>query len=103
MYAYPNACCEVIALYFGAGDFRETLHIVTMCGVDVDCNAGMIMPILAIQKGMCIIPEDLIHPAFSEIISYMRGRFRKITMEDLVSETLNSIKKANIKQGGTKK
>lgn len=103
IHAYPNACCEIIALYFGAGDYRETLHIVTMCGVDVDCNAGMIMPILAIQKGMCIIPQDLIHPAFSEINSYMRGRFRKITMEDLVSDTLNSIKKANTKQGGTKK
>ena len=95
IHAYPNACCEVIALYFGMGDFRETLHIITMCGVDVDCNAGMIMPILTIQQGMCIIPEDLNHPAFSEIISYMRGRFRKISMEDLVSDTLNSIKKAN--------
>ncbi len=90
IHAYPNACCEVIALYYGNGDYSKTLHIVTMCGVDVDCNAGMIMPILAIQKGMRIIPEKLIHPAFSELITYMRG-MRKMTLEELVDDTLNSI------------
>ena len=90
IHAYPNACCEVIALYYGNGDYSRTLHIVTMCGVDVDCNAGMIMPVLAIQQGMCIIPEKLIHPAFSELITYMRG-MRKITLEELVDDTFNSI------------
>lgn len=94
IHAYPNACCEIIALLYGSGDFRETLHIITMCGVDVDCNAGMIMPILTINQGMRIIPNELIHPAFSELATYMRGRFRKITLEELVNDTLCSIKKA---------
>ena len=67
----------------------------TMCGIDVDCNAGMIMPILAIQGGMRVIPENLIHPSFSGLDTYMRGRFRKITMDDLVLETITSIKKAD--------
>ena len=62
----------MIALYYGNGDYEKTLHIVTMCGVDADCNAGMIMPILAIQQGMCIIPEKLIHPAFHELVLYER-------------------------------
>ena len=83
----------MIALYYGNGDYSRTLHIVTMCGVDVDCNAGMIMPVLAIQQGMCIIPEKLIHPAFSELITYMRG-MRKITLEELVDDTFNSISNA---------
>lgn len=94
IHAYPNACCEIIALLYGGGDFRETLHIITMCGVDVDCNAGMIMPLLTIIQGMRIIPKELIHPAFSELATYMRGRFRKITLEELVNDTLCSIKKA---------
>ena len=94
IHAYPNACCEIIALLYGKGEFRETLHIITMCGIDVDCNAGMIMPILAIQGGMRVIPENLIHPSFSGLDTYMRGRFRKITMDDLVLETITSIKKA---------
>ncbi|MDO4272576.1 MAG: ADP-ribosylglycohydrolase family protein [Eubacteriales bacterium] len=94
IHSYPNACCEIIALLYGGGDFGETLHIITMCGIDVDCNAGMIMPLLTIQKGMRIIPKELIHPAFSELVTYMRGRFRKITLEELVDDTLCSIKKA---------
>ena len=98
IHAYPNACCEVIALYYGNGDYTKTLHIVTMCGVDVDCNAGMIMPILAIQQGMGIIPKKLIHPAFSQLITYMRG-MRRIGLEELVDDTLNSILHAK-KQGG---
>ena len=97
IHAYPNACCEVIALYFGDGDYTETLHIVTMCGVDADCNAGMIMPIPAIQQGMCIIPEKLVHPAFHELITYMRGRGR-CTLDELVDDTLNSIKDAKNKE-----
>lgn len=93
IHSYPNACCEIIALWYGAGDYEETLHIVTMCGIDADCNAGMIMPILAIQKGMCIIPERLIHPAFSVLTTYLR-KYKRMTLDELVDDTFNSIKKA---------
>jgi hypothetical protein len=58
-----------------------------------DCNAGMIMPILAIQKGMCIIPERLIHPAFSVLTTYLR-KYKRMTLDELVDDTFNSIKKA---------
>lgn len=90
IHAYPNICCEIIALYYGQGDYQETLHIVTMCGVDVDCNAAMIMPLLAIQKGMGIIPKKLIHPAFDTLTTYMRS-YQKITLEQLADDTLHSI------------
>lgn len=93
IHAYPNACCEIIALWYGDGDYEKTLHIVIMCGIDADCNAGMIMPVLAIQKGMCIIPERLNHPAFSVLTTYLR-KYKTITLEELVDDTLNSIKNA---------
>lgn len=64
-----------------------------MCGVDVDCNAGMIMPVIAIMKGMRIIPRKLIHPAFSHLVTYMRGQ-REMTLEELVDDTLNSMRNA---------
>ena len=64
-----------------------------MCGYDVDCNAGMILPVVAIQRGMRIIPERLIHPDFAELSTYMR-KARKIKLEELVDKTLSSIKKA---------
>jgi ADP-ribosylglycohydrolase len=93
IHSYPNACCEIIALMYGDGDFDKTLNIVTMCGIDADCNAGMIMPVLGIQKGMRIIPKRLIVPAFDKLVTYMRS-YEEIMLDDLVSDTLNYIKKA---------
>lgn len=102
IHAYPNACCEVIALFYGEGDFEETLHIITMCGIDVDCNAGMIMPVIAIIKGIESIPPKLVHPAFERLDTYMRGRFRSISLDELVDDTLYSIKKAHKQKEATK-
>ena len=93
IHAYPNACCEIIALMYGEGDYEKTLNIITMCGIDADCNAGMIMPVLGIQQGMRIIPKRLIHPAFDKLITYMRG-YDEINLEDLVDDTLYYIKNA---------
>ena len=93
IHAYPNICCEIIALMYGENDYEKTLKIITMCGVDVDCNAGMIMPIIGIQKGMDNIPKRLIHEAFSTLVTYMRG-YEQITLDELVDETISSITKA---------
>lgn len=91
IHAYPNACCEVIALYYGEGDFSETLHIIAMCGLDADCNAGMIMPIIAIREGCSSIPEKYMHPAFDRLTTYMRGEMREITTDALVDKTVQSV------------
>jgi ADP-ribosylglycohydrolase len=93
IHAYPNACCEIIALMYGEGDFEKTLNIITMCGIDADCNAGMSMPVLGIQKGMGIIPKRLISPAFDKLVTYMR-HYEEIMLDDLVDDTLKYIKKA---------
>lgn len=90
IHAYPNACCEIIALMYGDGDYEKTLNIITMCGVDADCNAGMIMPILGIQKGMSIIPQRLISPAFDLLITYMRN-YEEIKLDELVNDTVKYI------------
>ena len=94
IHAYPNACCEVIALYFGGGDFRETLHIITMCGLDADCNAGMTMPVVAIRGGTDAIPEQYRHPAFEKLTTYMRGEDSEVTLDALVDKTVDSVLKA---------
>ena len=98
IHAYPNACCEIIALLYGHGSFEETLHIITMCGIDVDCNAGSIMPILAVQEGKRVIPERLISPAFSRLDTYMRGKDRSTTLEQLVDDTCDAIRRAKQKE-----
>ena len=48
IHAYPNAAAEVIALWFGNGDFDSTMHISAMEGYDVDCNAAQIGTVVAI-------------------------------------------------------
>ena len=91
IHAFPNACCEVIALYFGEDDFSETLHIITMCGLDADCNAGMVMPIIAIRNGCGSIPERYMHPAFDKLTTYMRGEMRETTMDALTEKTVQAV------------
>ena len=94
IHAYPNACCEVIALWFGEGDFDKTLRTVTMCGLDVDCNAGMVMPIVAIREGCGLIPDKYLHPAFDRLTTYMRGEMREVTLDALVEKTVRSVIRA---------
>ncbi len=101
IHAFPNACCEVIALYFGEGDFEETLHIITMCGLDADCNAGMVMPIVAIRNGCGSIPERYIHPAFDKLTTYMRGEMREITLDALEEKTVQAVAGAMKTKTGT--
>lgn len=92
IHAYPNACAEIIALWYGDGDFEKTLYIVTMAGIDVDCNAAQIMCILGIQNGK--IPMRLIHPAFDRLITYLRS-YEELTLDELVDKTVSSIRNAD--------
>lgn len=97
IHAYPNACCLVIALYYGGGDFARTLHIVTMCGLDADCNAGVIMPVIGISQGPGAIPERYMYPAFERLTTYMRGAFSEIATEELVDRTVAAVSNAQAK------
>lgn len=89
IHSYPNACAEVVALYFGEGDFTKTLKIISQAGVDVDCNAAQIMPIIGIREGTAGIPESYIHEAFLDIKTYMRSP-RHLTLEELVDATVKN-------------
>lgn len=90
IHAYPNACAEVIALWYGNGDYEKTLHIITMAGIDVDCNAAQIMGILGIQQGLNSIPKRLIHPAFDRLVTYLRS-YEEMSLDELVEKTTMSI------------
>ena len=100
IHAYPNACCMVIALYYGEGDFARTLHIVTMCGLDADCNAGAIMPIIGISRGTDAIPRKYLHPAFDTLTTYMRGRFARIATAQLADMTVSAVANALAQPSG---
>jgi ADP-ribosylglycohydrolase len=91
IHAYPNAAAEVVALWFGNGDFNETLHIVGMMGYDVDCNAAQIMTIIGIIDKR--IPSKWTDPIGDEINTYCR-KYKKTSFTELTQLTINSINNA---------
>ena len=85
-------------MYYGHGDFTETLHIITMCGLDADCNAGVLMPVIGISQGLSSIPQKYRHPVFERLTTYMRGDYGEIKTEQLVDLTVTAVLKAQGKQ-----
>jgi hypothetical protein len=84
IHCYPNAAAEVVALWFGDGDFDETMHIVGMIGYDVDCNAAQIMTAVAILNDD--VPEKWMKPIGDEIVTYCRG-MKKLSIRALAEDT----------------
>jgi len=89
IHAYPNAAAEVIALWFGNGDFDQTLHMIGMMGYDVDCNAAQIMTVIGIINKD--VPKKWKEPLGKTIYTYCR-QYKKMTFEDITEWTIQSIK-----------
>ena len=97
VHAYPNVAAEVIALWFGNGDFDETMHIVAMEGQDVDCNAAQIATIIGIIKGINEIGDKWITPIGDKLTTYMRN-MKRMKISDLIEWTIESVIAANKKK-----
>lgn len=86
IHAYPNACAEVIAMWFGNGDFDRTLQIAGGCGQDVDCNAAQIMTIIGIIHGPSCIRPYWSDPFGDDLDTYVRG-MKKMSIRELSKMT----------------
>ena len=86
IHAYPNAAIEVIALWFGEGDFNRTLAAVGGCGQDADCNAAQVMTIIGTIQGPEAIPEYWKKPIGDELDTYVRD-LKKISIRELTEKT----------------
>lgn len=93
IHAYPNAAAEVVALWFGNGDFDKTLHIIAMEGVDVDCNAAQIMTALGIMVGQDKIAAKWTEPFDDNIVTYVRT-MENIDIYELSEWTVSSCRNA---------
>ncbi|GKX30407.1 hypothetical protein SH1V18_28870 [Vallitalea longa] len=93
IHAYPNAAAEVVALWFGNGDYDETLHIIAMEGVDVDCNAAQIMTAIGIIVGKDKIADKWTEPFENNIVTYVRG-MENISIDELTKWTVESCRNA---------
>jgi ADP-ribosylglycohydrolase len=89
IHAYPNAAAEVISLYFGGGDFDETMHYTAMCGQDVDCNAAQLGAVLGAMKGSAAIKQKWHGPLGDTVLTYLRN-MKEVPFESLVRRTISA-------------
>lgn len=85
-HSYPNACAETIALWFGNGDFDETMHIAAMQGQNVDCNASQAATVLGIAGGREAVPEHWSDPFGGMLQTYVRT-MKLISIRELADWT----------------
>jgi len=88
IHAYPNAAAEVIALWYGEGNFDKTMHIISMEGQDVDCNAAQIATALGIANGLESIDKRWIEPIGDDLDTYVRG-MKKMKISGLADWTVD--------------
>lgn len=91
IHAYPNAAAEIVALWFGKGDFDETLFIIAMEGQDVDCNAAQILTAIGILVGIEGIRDSWRKPIGDDLHTYLR-RYREISIRELARRTAKAVK-----------
>ncbi|MBQ1288897.1 MAG: ADP-ribosylglycohydrolase family protein [Erysipelotrichaceae bacterium] len=92
IHAYPNACAEIVALWFGEGDFNKTITFCGGCGQDVDCNAAQIMTVIGTIHGRECIPEYWSRPFGDDLDTYVRG-LKKMKISELTKLTAETAKK----------
>lgn len=86
IHAYPNAAAEVVALWFGDGDFDETAYVIAMAGQDVDCNAAQVLTAVGILVGEEKIRQQWKDPIGDCLQTYLR-RYRQISIQELAHRT----------------
>jgi len=88
IHSYPNAAAEVIALYYGNGDFDETMHIIASCGQDVDCNAAQIAVVLGSMFGTAVIGKKWLEPFSDKLVTYLRAENKILSLRTLEQNTV---------------
>ncbi|MFA6846552.1 MAG: ADP-ribosylglycohydrolase family protein, partial [Sphaerochaetaceae bacterium] len=88
IHSYPNAAAEVIALYYGNGNFNETMHVIASCGQDVDCNAAQIAVALGSLLGTKMMDKVWMEPFTDEVVTYLRADDKKMSLTALQQDTI---------------
>lgn len=93
IHVYPNAAAEIIALWYGNGDFDRTATIICMEGKDADCTAAPVLNILGVMYGTKILTPKWTEPLGTTVYTIMR-KYRKISLQTLCQETVESVRRA---------
>lgn len=92
IHAYPNAAAEVVALYYAQEDFDKCMNIISMCGQDVDCNAGQIGTIYGVIHGFEGIDEKWLEP-FNDKFESLHRNYSETTFKGIAERTLMAYEK----------
>jgi ADP-ribosylglycohydrolase len=79
IHAYPNLAADLFALWFGGGDFTETMALLAKAGYDVDCNGGLVGNVLGIIRE---VPEEWAGPLGDLLETYIKGK-EKLSIREI--------------------
>jgi hypothetical protein len=73
--AVPNGGLVALGLWFGGGDFLQTVNIIYRSAdfTDADCNAANAAAVIAAMHGMKCLPANLVEPLHDRIIGSETG------------------------------
>lgn len=73
IHAYPNLAADLLALWYGKGDFTETMALLAIAGYDVDCNGGLVGNVLGVVRD---VPPAWAEPLGDLLETYIKGKER---------------------------
>jgi len=83
IHAYPNVAADLMALWYGLGDFTETMSLLALAGDDIDCNAGLVGNLLGVMAG---VPAQWADPIGDLLETYLKGK-EKMSIRELSEKT----------------
>lgn len=83
IHAYPNLAADLLALWYGGGDFTESMSLLAKAGYDVDCNGGLVGNVLGVIRD---VPQAWAEPIGDLLETYIKGKER-LSIKELAERT----------------
>jgi len=83
IHAYPNLAADLLALWYGRGDFTESMSLLAIAGYDVDCNGGLVGSVLGVIRD---VPPSWADPIGDLLETYIKGK-EKLSIRELAERT----------------
>lgn len=88
IHAYPNLAADLLALWYGQGDFTETMALLARAGYDADCNGGLVGNVLGAIRA---VPPAWADPLGDLLETYIKGKER-LSIRQLAERTASLAK-----------
>ena len=87
VHTFPNAAMAVIGLWFGKGDFEETLCITAQCGLDADTTSSQVGAVMGVLVGKARIPTKWKEPLGDRLETFVEG-FESLSITIMADRTI---------------